>query len=170
MLANTILRPVRLLDVPKIFLLIQQGSVEGAFSESYLNARGHVALLKQLLWLSMSTWSVSPPVRPNSSSLFVYENMNNLLGFAWLSRGGGEEPQISLSMFALAPEYMGKGWGKLFLEKIESVIPKGQSLRAECTPYAQNMKSMLKHNGFRRLRQSIVPAGCRGLDVYIKKL
>ncbi|WP_353851326.1 GNAT family N-acetyltransferase [Aquitalea sp.] len=118
----------------------------------------------------MSTWSASPPVRPNTSSLLVYANMNSLLGFAWLSRYAGEEPEISLSMFGLSPEYMGKGWGKLFLEKIESVIPRGQSLRAECTPYAQNMKTMLKRNGFRRLRQSIVPAGCRGLDVYIKKL
>lgn len=165
---NTNLRPAKLVDIPKIFELIQQGSVAGSFSDSYLNAQGHVALLGQLLWLSVSTWSVTSPSRPNTSKLFICERMDNLVGFAWLSRPAEDNREISLSMFAVSPEQMGRGHGRTLLEKIEMIIPKGMSLRAECTPYSPGMKTMLKHSGFRRLPQSIVPKGCRGLDVYIK--
>lgn len=165
---NTILRPAKLLDIPKIFELIQQGSVAGSFSESYLNAQGHIALFGQLLWLSVSNWSVSVPLRPNTSKLLTCEHMDSLIGFAWLSGPTEENTEISLSMFAVSPEHAGKGYGRKLLEKIETIIPKGMALRAECTPYSPSMKTVLKHSGFRRLPQSIVPKGCRGLDVYIK--
>lgn len=71
-------------------------------------------------------------------------------------------------MLSIAPEYSGKGYGLALLGNIVRRAPKGAVVRAECTRYANHMKSLLRRAGFVRRRHGVVPSGCVGLDVYEK--
>ncbi|NWK77229.1 GNAT family N-acetyltransferase [Aquitalea sp. LB_tupeE] len=99
----------------------------------------------------------------------VLKDNENLYGFAWLECASRQHNGIvTLKMFSVRQDMNGMGIGKTMLELIEARLPKCWVLRAECTPYAKGMKALLRHSGFKRERQSIVPMGCHGLDVYIK--
>lgn len=164
-----VFRRAGLLDIPSIYRLIQLGSVNGAYTEQYLSGKGHVLLLKQLLGACLSLWLVDAWIGGGLSPLAVLEHGEEFIGFTWL-RGvlDNGQPLVSVLMLSIAPEHAGKGYGLALLRNVVRRAPKGAVVRAECTRYANHMKSLLRRAGFVRRRHSMVPSGCVGLDVYEK--
>jgi len=164
-----VFRRAGLLDIPSIYRLAQQGSITGAYNDQYLSGKGHVLLLRQLLGVCLSLWLTNAWLGGELSPLAVLESGDELVGFTWL-QGAANNGRllISVLMFSIAPEYSGNGYGQALLGNIVRKAPKGAVVRAECTRYADRMKSLLRRAGFSRRRQSIVQPGAVALDVYEK--
>jgi len=164
-----VFRRAGLLDIPSIYRLAQLGSFTGSYNDQYLSGKGHVLLLKQLIGVCLSLWLADAWIGSELSPLAVLESGDELVGFTWL-KGAVYNGRmlISVLMFSVAPEYSGNGYGQALLGNIVRKAPKGAVVRAECTRYADRMKSLLRRAGFIRRRQSVVRPGYCGLDVYEK--
>lgn len=166
---EVVFRRAGLLDIPSIYRLVQLGSVDGAYADRYLSGTGHILLLRQLLGLCLSLWLSDASIGSGLSPLAVLEHGDEFIGFTWLQQViDNGHPLVSVLMFSVAPEHGGKGYGQALLGNILRRAPKGAVVRAECTRYANRMKSLLRRAGFIRRRQSVIPPGCHGLDVYEK--
>lgn len=164
-----VFRRAGLLDIPSIYRLVQLGSVDGAYADRYLSGTGHLLLLRQLIGLCVSLWFTDAWIGSGLSPLAVLEYGDEFIGFTWLQQVmDNGHPLVSVLMFSVAPEHSGRGFGQALLGNIVRRAPKGAVVRAECTRYASRMKSLLRRAGFIRRRQSVVPPGFHGLDVYEK--
>jgi len=168
---EAVFRPANLLDIPAIYRLAQLGSVAGAYTDSYLSGTGHVLLLRLLLWACVSAWFSGVSIGAGLSPLAVLELDGELIGFTWVQQAVGlAYPLATILMFSIAPGHLGKGFGQALLGHIVQRLPKGAVVRAECTPYASRMKTLLRRAGFIRQRQSLVRQGLVALDVYEKTI
>lgn len=163
------LRRARLLDVPFIFNLIQDGSSSGVFSNEYLTPKGCATLFKSLICdnaFILNPTKIPISFQQKSSIYLLIENDQDTLGFVQLGSDSICPNKIFIEKFSIAPKFRKQGYGRKMLQSIVELLRTRYSLIAYCTPQAKVMKHLLKTTRFERQKQSIVPFGCRGLDAY----
>lgn len=138
----------KLSDIAPVFNLIQDGSLNGHFSNLYTQPRYMAGLGIQLFWL----WKYSKIKLPDGSchhaNMKVLRIGREFAGFTILRHEGKRPNEIEIYMCSLQNDSRGKGLGEWMLRAALSDIPTGYMAFADCLPDSAQMKSLLGKLGF----------------------
>ena len=144
-------RKANFLDIPLIFNLFLEGSIDGAFAERYLVGAGH---LKLLMWIVKAL--CKSPRRPRTNTahtqLHVLHRGAQDLGFAQIQHSmeldGGTT--VTLTLLAIAKEHQNQRFGTWAVATIIREMPAGALLEVYCTKYSRSMQRLLHTQRFTR--------------------
>ena len=144
-------RKAGLLDVPFLFGLMLDGSLAGAFSDSYLRDAGHFELFKMVLGTVFvrPLWMTKHPPRVQT---FLLRSNGLDVGFIQLDHSAGtlERPVSTIALFAIAKEHQNQGLATQALSTLIVTLPHHAILEAYCTKYARAMQHVLLKLHFKR--------------------
>jgi GNAT superfamily N-acetyltransferase len=137
-----------LADVAPVFNLILHGSMEGHFSNVYTQPRYMAGLGIQLFTVLFGKRIKLPQDDWYRMDTTILRIENEFAGFAMV-RHGAHGPKCSeLYMFAVAPEFRGRGLGQTMLRTVVSHLPIGHQMVADCLPKSTAMQGLLTKLGF----------------------
>lgn len=144
-------KKVGLFDVPFVFGLMLDGSLAGAFSDSYLRNAGHFKLFTLVLGTVFvrPLWMTKNPAKVQT---FLLCRNGLEVGFIQLDNRGGtaELPVSTIALFAIAKEHQNQGLATQALSTLIATLPQQAILQAYCTKYARPMQHVLLKLHFKR--------------------
>ena len=144
-------KKVGLFDVPFVFGLMLDGSLAGAFSDSYLRDAGHFKLFTLVLGTVFvrPLWMTRHPAR-EQTLLVCSKGLE--VGFIQLDNTAGtsECPVSTIALFAIAKEHQNQGLATQALSILIATLPRHAILEAYCTKYARAMQHVLLKLHFTR--------------------
>ena len=138
-------RKAGVLDLPFIFNLIIDGSIDGSFTECLLTSSGTIFLFMYLLLRLLPL----PFVIRKYNKIKIFKNEQNDLGFL----DSSEEKKLNsqkIELCAIKHVFRNNGVGTLMIQLYLESLPKNIEVQAYCTKYAKTMQHILKKLGFRR--------------------
>ena len=144
-------RKANFLDIPLIFNLFLEGSVDGAFADRYLMATGP---LKLFVWVANAIFHLPDWLRKSTpcAQLHVIHNGEQEVGFAQLKHGtaldGGAT--LTLALLAVAKDHQNQKFGTWAIATIIREMPASTILEVYCTKYSRVMQRLLHKQQFAR--------------------
>ncbi|GAC1316884.1 MAG: hypothetical protein NVSMB28_03580 [Collimonas sp.] len=165
------IRDAGILDIPFIFDLIVRGSMEGAFTDSFLSSVGYIAVLSSL-FASVRFFSKLQMLWPAnrhrvkykcSKELLVFIYQDNPIGFLEIKtvQEENEDTVKLIDKCAIKDQFRGKGHGKNMLDLFIARQSADTAILAYCNKYAKSMQHIFRRMHFRR-----TSAG-KGLNLYV---
>ncbi len=148
-----------ILDIPFIFDLIVQGSLEGSFTDSFLSSKGHIAILLSLL-ASVRFFSRLKILWPTNrkrakhihDELLVFFYKDSPIGFLQIKTSQEENGCIIklIDKCAIKNEFRGQGHGKNMINLFIAMQSADANFFAYCNKYAKSMQHIFRQVYFRR--------------------
>jgi len=156
-------RDASLLDIPFIFNLIYEGSLEGVFSDNLHAKAGPYTILKMLL-PSLKLFSQFQPKSAPRKELLMVHHQGEELGFIQLEITALDEKHKNkyIATCSIAHAFRGQGHGTNMIAAFVNDQEPGTRIIAISNKYAKPMRAILKTLHFQR--KSIGS----GLDSYEK--
>jgi len=156
-LTEAVLRKAGWTDVPFLYELMLDGSLQGSFADRFLTARSHVALLRYLLRGVKSSRPLNGLdglVEHARVTTLIFDTADRPLGFVrcgtWRSADGCFHAEILNC--AVAASCRGAGIGGQMIRRYLERLPDDTEVTAHCTKYARAMQATLKRLHFKRQR------------------
>ena len=144
-------RKANVLDIPLIFNLFLEGSVDGAFADRYLIATGP---LKLFLWVVNAVFHWPDCLRKNTprAQLHVIHKGEQDVGFAQLTHGTAPDggATLTLALLAVAKDHQNQKFGTWAVATIIREMPASTILEVYCTKYSRAMQRLLHKQQFAR--------------------
>lgn len=145
-------RRAGLLDLPFIFYLIFDGSVEGAFSERFLSGKGHVNLFI-VLFANIVPFGKYFFGTLKRYEFFVFQKGQDGIGCVGISTVPSTS-DVVIRFFAIGHEHRAKGNGALMMRRFIEHLPADATVSAYTAKYAAAMQRVLTRTGFKRAHPS----------------
>ena len=145
-------RKASLLDIPFIFGLLQEGSLNGFFDESLMTSKGYIFILMEafldvLRPLRIMLWR-------EDIKLLVFTLNNENIGFIRIKSQFSGEPILEINLCSIAPEHRHHKHGTHMIRMYLETLPIGTQVIVFCSKYARAMQHSLKKLRFRRAKNS----------------
>ena len=148
-------RKAGLLDIPFIFELIQEGSLNGFFNDYLMTSKGYIFTLVEL-YLDVLR-PLRALLRKEDIKLLIFTLNDQDLGFIKIQFHFTGEQEICLC--AITPPLRNHNHGSQMIRMYLDTLPTGTVVIAYCTKYARAMQYVLKKLKFQRDKKSF-PQEC----------
>ena len=143
-------RKAGLLDIPFIFELIQEGSLNGVFNESLMTSKGYIFTLFELYLDVLRPLRIM--VRKEDIKLLIFTLNDQSIGFIKIHFQFTGEQEISLC--SITPPHRNHKHGSQMISMYLETLPTGTVVIAYCTKYSRAMQQILKKLKFQRGKNS----------------
>ncbi|WP_211464422.1 GNAT family N-acetyltransferase [Collimonas silvisoli] len=169
LLTDTSIHDASILDIPFIFDLVVRGSLDGAFTDSFLSSTGYIAALLSL-FASIRFFSKLQFLWPRNKKhskdvereLLVCTYQGEPIGFLQIKTFQEKDGSVVkiIDKCAIKYELRGQGHGKNMINLFVAMQPANTKLIAFCNKYAQSMQRIFRRMHFRRTSVG------KGLNLY----
>ncbi|MCX7175583.1 MAG: GNAT family N-acetyltransferase [Proteobacteria bacterium] len=140
---DPVLGESRLSDIAPIFNLIQNGSLNGHFSNLYTRPRYMAGLGIQLFSLCKNGRIKLPDGTWHQAKMKVLRVGGDFAGFVILRHDAHQPAESEIYMCGLENDFRGQGLGEWLLGAALSEVPVGHTVFADCLPNSVQMKTLL---------------------------
>lgn len=144
-------RGANFLDIPLIFNLFLEGSVDGAFTDRYLSGAGY---FKLFTWVINAVFEPLGWLRKHTSrtELRVIHRGSQDVGFVQLQHGTAPDggAMLTLALLAVAKAAQNQQFGSWAVASIIREMPARTLLEVYCTKYSRAMQHVLHKQQFTR--------------------
>lgn len=145
-------RKASLLDIPFIFGLIQEDSLNGFLDESLITSKGYIFILVEMFLHVLQPLRIMP--RGGSSKLLIFTLNNEDIGFIKIKSQFTSEHIQVIGLCSIDPDHRNHKHGSQMIRMYIETLPIGTEVIAYCSKYARAMQPVLKTLKFRRDKNS----------------
>ena len=153
-------RKANLLDLPFIFNLLIDGSIEGYFTERFLTNAGTFDIFTFLFLRLLPV--INRFGKFNRYKILVFTKKQTDLGFVIINSVGNIQV---IEFCAIEHEHRGQKNGTLMIKLFIESVSKNTEIAVYCTKFARPMQHILKKLGFSRMKSFVG----NQLELYIFK-
>lgn len=146
------LRKASVIDLPFIFYLMYDGSIDGAFTGSFVSRHGSVYLFSYLIrsFIPFKSYLFKTLF---IEEVFVYGDNQYDFGFIITitePQKNNEPKHITICATAIKPQHRKKGLGKMMIKSFLESLDPNTEVHAYCTKYSKVMQIIFRKLKFIR--------------------
>lgn len=154
-MGNYQLRKAGLLDIPFLFELIQECSLEGAFSENLMTSSGYLMVLGRLMKDILQTPHLFKQ-EADRHQILIFTRDRKEVGFLHYSTSLDDQPPSRIiELCAISPEYRNQNIGSLMLREYIDSLDDSTQVQVYCNKYSRAMQHILVKLKFRREKKCL---------------